>query len=131
MRLIDIETARHSANHDHSAGPATAAPGEATAAFALHPIAKLLDPLLQLLFVSSAKVLRSSLCAADAYGLRRPFCSSSIQGKGGKIAVALASAVATHSAEAGISTGKRGERAVHRQTLKSAACRSDGREVAV
>ena len=86
MRLIDVEALRHSANHDHSAaGPsktaATTVSWEATAAFALHAIAKLLDPLLQILFVSSAEILRPSLRAADAYRLRWTLCARSVQGK--------------------------------------------------
>src|SRR5438552_721337 len=81
MRLIDVEALRHSANHDHSAaGPAkTATPAsKATAAFALHAIAKLLDPFLQILLGPAAEVLRPSLRAADAYRLSWPLCSRSV-----------------------------------------------------
>ena len=79
MRLIDVEALRHSANHDHSAaGPAKTAAtpaSKATAAFALHAIAKLLDPFLQILLGPAAEVLRPSLRAADAYRLCWPLCS--------------------------------------------------------
>src|SRR5438046_10614940 len=123
MSLSDFEAPRPSPKSRPSApGPTKTAAtpaSKATAAFALHAIAKLLDPFLQILLGPAAEVLRPSLRPADAYRLRWPFRSRSVQGKAGKIAVALASAVAAPSAEAGAPTGKRGERTVHRQALKA------------
>ena len=132
MWLVDIEPARHPANDERLPAEAAATPAsKATAALALHAIAKLLDPFLQILFGPAAEVLRSSLRAADTHRLRWPFRSCSVQGKAGKIAVALAPVQPARSAQAGVSTGQRRECAVHGQALKSPACRGHGREVAV
>ena len=85
MRLVDVESSRHPSNrNDPAAGPAEAAASaatEPTAAFALHAVAKFLNPFLQILFAPSAKVLRPSLRAADAHRLRWSLRSRSVQRK--------------------------------------------------
>ncbi len=80
MRLIDVKSLWHSSNrNDPAAGTAKApAAPETTAAFALHPIAKLLDAILQILFAPAAKVLGSTLRPTDAHRLRWSFRSRSV-----------------------------------------------------
>src|SRR2546421_4065276 len=132
MRLIDVEALGHPAQGDRPpAGPAEAATPETTTAFALHAIAKLLNSWLHILFVASAEVLCPSRGAADAHRLRRPLGPRAIEGQARKIAVARAPARPTRPAQAGISTGKGRECAVHRQTLKSPARRRNCRVVIV
>src|SRR6202171_1416659 len=85
VRLIDVEAFWHPAQDDHpaagSAEAAAPAAPETTAAFPLRAIAKLLNPLLQILFAPSAKVLRPPLCSANAHRLRRSLRSRSVHGK--------------------------------------------------
>ncbi len=70
MRLIDVESPGHPAKGDNSAALSTEAAvssAETSTAFALRAIAKLLDPLLQIVFAPSAEVLRPPLRATDAH----------------------------------------------------------------
>lgn len=76
MRLIDIESPWQT----HEEGAATPwSPGSARATscstwpptlqattFALHPVAKFLNALLEILFAAIAKILRAALCPSDA-----------------------------------------------------------------
>src|SRR5260370_8764277 len=100
MRLIDVESFRHPSNrNDPTAGTAEAAASstapETTAAFALHSIAKLLDPILQILFAPAAKILRPPLRSADTYRLGWSFRSRSVQRRTGTITRTLALATRT------------------------------------
>src|SRR5207302_8644223 len=117
MRLIDVEALGHPAQGDGPpARSAEAASPAATSSFALHAIAKLLNPLLHILFVASAEVLCPSRCAADAHRLRRPLGPRAIEGQARKNAVARAPARATLPAQAGTPPGKGRDVPVHRQT---------------
>src|SRR5438874_13766308 len=120
MRLIDVEALGHPAQGDGPpARSAEAATPAATTAFALHAIAKLLNPLLHILFVASAEVLCPSRRAADAHRLRRPLGPRAIEGQARKIAVARAPARPTRPAQARIPTGNGRDGAVPRQTFNS------------
>ena len=104
MRLVDVESAPHT-NRDRSArtayspAGATALPACKSAegsAFPLYTLTKFLDPLLEVLFASYAKILAASLCAGNAHRFGRKIRARAahrqtrkVAGAHGSIAVAI------------------------------------------
>src|SRR5580704_12033940 len=122
VRLIHIEAAPHAPERDRPTTSRSAtwstAPSGATESRLLRTLAKFLNTVLEITFVSGAKVLRASLHAADAHRFRRRVRSGAVQREAGKIARARALTAAC--CNAGIPGGQACVARVHRQTLEAA-----------
>src|SRR5882757_7648790 len=108
MRLINVEVATQTANHDRPAtaettsasGPSRTALPAGTAlpaalqippAFSLHAIAKFLNAIFQILLGTATKILRASLRTANADGLRGIIEARATQWQTGGIATPCSS----------------------------------------
>jgi len=124
VRLIDVEAARHPAHHDDSARRPAAHSAKGATAFPLHAIAEFLDALLQLFFIAHAKILSTSLRAADTDGFRGAFGARSVQRQAGGVTIVLSAAEAACSAEIVVCATEGRQRVFQCQALKAAPRRS-------
>src|ERR1700693_3238566 len=96
MRLVDVESSGQPHDTDASSTAATssgtaasrAATLQATAPFALHPFAKFLDALLQVILIAVPKILGATLRSADADRFGGAFRAGSVHRQRGDIACA-------------------------------------------
>src|ERR1700722_344316 len=128
MRLIDVQATRQAPHGKDPAGAANSTSASATRAtgtarippkqsFALRALSKFLDALLQFVFVAPAKVLRSSLRAADAHRFGRRVGADAVQGQCPNVS-------STRCASSGIdhASSQRRQRVIERQALKTLPC---------
>src|SRR5215468_10859058 len=88
MRLVDVESAAGPAAHRKDSPTAASPTAKALRrlprtqdAFTLQPLAKLLNPLLQVFLAAVAKILGASLSPAETDGLGWTFGAGTIQGQ--------------------------------------------------
>src|SRR6266853_5371608 len=136
MRLINVEVATQTANHDRPATAKTTSasgPSRPTAlpagtalptvlqippTFSLHAIAKFLNAIFQILLGTATKILRAALRAANADGLRGIIKARATQWQTGGIATPCSSTGGISPNDSGARfPGYRGKRITHREIL--------------